>query len=118
MQIRAAKPERTQAGSSRTGCALPRNALRRNFEAWLPSDVGIDAIQIEVRHDCPMFQHQDGFDEPGDSGCGFEMSDVCFDGSDADSILRCTFGPVDTVKGIALDRVSELGPGAMRFDIG
>ena len=86
-----------------------RETIKRNL--------GIGSLIIEAGTARGMVKTERRFDDPGHSGCGFQVSDVGLDGSDSQrKILGATMAQYVGQRSY-FDRITKRCSGAVRFDI-
>lgn len=80
-------------------------------------DGGVEALQVDVGRDVPVFEAEDGLDQPSDPGGGLGVPDVGLHGPDVRAGPRLASDGQGTGQGSRLDRVADGGGGAVRLHV-
>jgi len=68
MRVGAAEAKRANTGNFLAG--LPGDATGGDGQRqFIPGDVGVELLQMQMRRNNPVLDHQHGLDQPGDA-CG------------------------------------------------
>ncbi|KGC39414.1 hypothetical protein DO62_6057 [Burkholderia pseudomallei] len=123
VRVRAARAERGHAGDARMFAAVdhgplpgPRLAVddeRRGRKV----DVRIELARVQARHQQAVLHLQQHLGEPREAGGGLEMADVRLDRADRAEAAIGRIAPERARQPGDLDRIAELGAGAVRLDI-
>src|SRR5687768_14602796 len=118
MSVRATEAEGADSapgrrGSRRPGLDAGDDPDRQDVE----SDVRIGLLEMEARCELAVVQAQRQFDQPGNSGGRFQMSNVGFHRADGTPSVARAAGCHHGAKGVQLNRIPENGSGAMCLDV-
>ena len=80
-------------------------------------DTAAGSVEVQVRGDVPVAEHQRGLDQSGDAGAGLEVADVGLHRSDEQRLVRRAVRGERIGQGTHLDRVSDRCSGAVRLDV-
>jgi hypothetical protein len=118
--VRPADAERADAGTARPALhGLPLRQLGVDVEgAVLEVDAGVFRLEVEARRELPMFEREDGFNQPRDAGGGVEVPDVGLHRADTAEPLRPRPLAESLGQRLDLDRVAEHRPGPVGLDVG
>ena len=82
MGICAAHAKGTDARQAPPARIRARYALRRHHDlAGVPRNIGIGGVEVQVRRNLFMLQREHHFNQPRDARCPFQMSNICFYGT-------------------------------------
>ena len=113
--IGAAHAERRHRRAARVLGLRPLAGLRGHEQPGARRvDARIPLLEVAVRRDRAVLQGQDGLDEPGDAGRGFEVAHVGLDRAERARSLALA---VDSGQRVELDRVTQTRSGAVGFDV-
>ncbi len=123
VRVRTAGTERRDAGDARQrptvdDRALPGAQGLHHFERTAGKiDVRIEPGRMQRGHDLAVTQLQQHLGQSGDAGGSFGMTDIGFGRTDqAKAAVLRAFAEHSSERG-DLDRIAELGTGAVRFDV-
>ncbi|OIQ89579.1 hypothetical protein GALL_285060 [mine drainage metagenome] len=117
MGIDAAEPERVDADAQRRGDCGQRVRTAHQFKVQrIEVDRRVQLGGVQRRRYFAVGEHGDGLGQPGHPGGRFEVTDVALDR--ADRQRRGAVGAVHRGDGRGLDRIADLGAGAVGLDVG
>ncbi len=77
----------------------------------------VDGIQVQVRRNPAVPQHEDGLDQSGNARRAFQVPDVGFDGADHKRTIGRAPGAQHDAEGLDFDRVAQARAGAVGLDV-
>src|SRR5256885_1082216 len=89
MRVRSAEAKRAHPGDGPSD-GRPGRDSSRNFDRTTSgrvSDVRIQLLEMQVRYDLTVVNTKNGFDEPGNAGRDFQVTDVALDAADNQGLL-------------------------------
>ena len=115
--VGAADPERADPGAPDTAARLPRlQAIDDEERRRIERDPRVGRAEVDRRWQLAVLEREHGLDQAGHAGRDLEVTEVRLDRADrARSPGR---GAERAPQRLDLDRVAELGPGAVRLDVG
>ncbi len=118
MAVCPSKTEGADPCNPRLIAALPGNVLDRNLQPRpIERNLRIQAVEVKISGDLPVFQAQDGFDQPGNSGCRLQMSKIRLHRAQYTGRRGWPSVPIYGTDRLNLNRVAERCPGAVGLNV-
>src|SRR6266568_9498593 len=118
VRIRAAEPERTDAGAAGSRATWPSPPFCRDCDLQLrPLDVRAWRLEMEILWNFLIVKGQNDFDKSCNSSGPFKMAEISLDGTYHQRVLGIAPGTQRAAEGTNLDRIAKRGTGAVRFDV-